>query len=674
MQAFGWMLRAVGLVLLCVLLLLGLIGLSELLSDEPKLAVLSTSAARVWFVVLTVVVALVLFWMVWRLLRAVVVTVATGSLFGDTAATRLIGLGVTALLFQQATLALLSAPLIALTELFRNLPERTRAVISPLYGGGGSESIQLEAVFIRLTDLLVLVGSELARTLDRAVQPVPLVEAALALALWALIGQLLRSVPKSGDASSGVATQSPRLLHAWRHMTDERRWQVGLGAVFVVGGFLSITSIVAIPWLKEDKVPAGLTLENLQKALAGQSLSAEELNQILPQDFAKMSSPFEALEAALPKPPSSQAATPGASGASAALTEANAAVAAAKAATVEDPMSGYALELLARTKDSRARAIGRAITQRSELQPLQERIVKSALRAFETESTQPMSAQERLFFYRAIQRQVAETLLDRQQSLGECRRDVENADRDAQFLAQNAANALTASQEDAALRWNRLSGVSNVSSMYGRACARVSVRSSEFVPPEAGSGWGPFGKMANWLLRTKSFALALISGMLGFGLLGAAIAAYVRTGSSTDARAEGGHELGRVVVRGLSAAVVLFLAVKGGLAVLAVGEQDPNAYVLFFLCLVGAVYSEDVWLWARAKFLSRIGDGNDDRGKNVGAPGGQEKSAADRGQESHAGSKTDAPPNASPPAPVAEPKVSVTPPTEGSTSAPPSAG
>ncbi|MBT9465519.1 hypothetical protein [Hydrogenophaga sp.] len=665
MQIFGWMLRAVGLVLLCVLLLLGLIGLSELLSEDPKLALLSATAARVWFVVLTVVVALVLFWLVWRLLRAVVVTVATGSLFGDTAAARLIGLGVTALLFQQATLALLSAPLIALTELLRNLPENTRAVISSLYRSGDSESIRLEAVFIRLTDLLVLIGSELARTLDRAVQPVPLIEAALALALWALIGQLLRSVPKPSDGSSGAATQSPRLLQAWRHMTEERRWQVGLGVVFVAGGFLSITSIVAIPWLKEDKVPAGLTLESLQKALAGQSLSAEELSQILPQDFAKMSSPFEALEAALLKSPSSQAATPGVSGASAALTKANAAV--------EDPMSGYALEVLARTKDSRARAIGRAVAQRDELPPLQERVVKSALRAFETESTQPMSAQERLFFYRAIQRQVAETLVDRQQALGQCRSDVENADRDAQFLAQDAANALTASQEDAALRWNRVSGVSKISSLYGRACARVSVRSSEFVPPEAGSGWGPFGKMANWLLRTKSFALALISGMLGFGLLGAAIAAYIRTGSSTDARAEGGHELGRVVVRGLSAAVVLFLAVKGGLAVLAVGEQDPNAYVLFFLCLVGAVYSEDVWLWARAKFLSRIGNGSDDGGKKGGAPGGQERSAGDRGQESQAGSKTGAPPKAPTPVPVAAPKVSVAPPSEDPASAPPSA-
>jgi hypothetical protein len=158
--------------------------------------------------------------------------------------------------------------------------------------------------------------------------------------------------------------------------------------------------------------------------------------------------------------------------------------------------------------------------------------------------------------------------------------------------------------------WDRLGALSSLANGYDRACARGPAISAEFVPPEPGAGWGPFGKVANWLLRTKSFALALITGMLGFGLLGAAISAFVRTDTRADNRAvprANGAEVGRVVVRGLSAAVVLFLAVKGGLAILAVGEQDPNAYVLFFTCLVGAVFSEDVWTWARTKFLKNLG-------------------------------------------------------------------
>jgi hypothetical protein len=49
---------------------------------------------------------------------------------------------------------------------------------------------------------------------------------------------------------------------------------------------------------------------------------------------------------------------------------------------------------------------------------------------------------------------------------------------------------------------------------------------------------------------------------------------------------------------------VVFLAAYGGLAVLAGGSSsDPNPYVLFVTCLVGAVYSEAVWRWARTKLV-----------------------------------------------------------------------
>lgn len=651
MQAFGWLMRAIGLLLICALLLLGLMALSELLLAQPSLATLSVAAARVWFVVLAVVVALVVLWLAWRVLRAAVLALASSTVFGDNTATRLIGLGVAALAFPQAMWALLNAPLIVLIELLRNLPERTRAVVSTLYASGGSgaggtaDSMPLEAALLRLTDLLTLVGAELARTLDRAAQPLSLVDAALALALWALVGQALRGVPESATAiaasgaadAAGSAALQPRLLRAWRRMSDTQRWRLGLGAVFVVGGFLSIASIVAIPWLKEDnKVPAGLTLENLQKALEGAGSGAAELNKLLPQDFAKsLPSPFEALDVALPKPAAVSASAPTANApASQPAASSSAQPAAPPSVQPADPLAGYALQMIARTKEARSKALQRAVDQREELLPLQERLVKGALRAFETESAQPMSSQERLFFYRAIQRQVSDSLADQRLIVAECRRDIESAERDATFLARDAANAWAELREpaDAARRWDRVLGVAKSAAAYERACTRAGVRSAEFVPPEAGSGWGPFGKMANWLLRTKSFALALITGMLGFGLLGASIAAYVRATPTTgshddDGSSSSGHELGRVVVRGFSAAVVLFLAVKGGLAVLTVGEQDPNAYVLFFLCLVGAVYSEDVWNWARTKFLGRIGNGNGG-GDGKGGGKGDGKAAA----------------------------------------------
>ncbi|MCG2589126.1 hypothetical protein [Rhodohalobacter sulfatireducens] len=92
--------------------------------------------------------------------------------------------------------------------------------------------------------------------------------------------------------------------------------------------------------------------------------------------------------------------------------------------------------------------------------------------------------------------------------------------------------------------------------------------------------------------------------MLGFGLLGAAISSFVReqvTRKDKDQNEPLVKDLVGVLVRGLSAAVVIFLAVVGGLAIFTEGAQQPNAYVLFFTCLVGAVFSDDVWIWARKK-------------------------------------------------------------------------
>ena len=58
-------------------------------------------------------------------------------------------------------------------------------------------------------------------------------------------------------------------------------------------------------------------------------------------------------------------------------------------------------------------------------------------------------------------------------------------------------------------------------------------------------------------------------------------------------------ELLGITVRGLSAALVVFLAVQGGLTVFSLDDSEPNAYALFFACLAAAVYSDSVWTRVR---------------------------------------------------------------------------
>ena len=124
--------------------------------------------------------------------------------------------------------------------------------------------------------------------------------------------------------------------------------------------------------------------------------------------------------------------------------------------------------------------------------------------------------------------------------------------------------------------------------------------------------------MARWLLKAESLDVALITGMLGFGLLGAAISTVVRKG----ALLESGDrtlisDLIGVIINGFSAAIVVFLAALGGLAIFSVSEagnaMEPNPYALFLACLTAAVFSEDVWLRVRHRLREQAGSNNSAR-------------------------------------------------------------
>jgi uncharacterized membrane protein YfcA len=57
------------------------------------------------------------------------------------------------------------------------------------------------------------------------------------------------------------------------------------------------------------------------------------------------------------------------------------------------------------------------------------------------------------------------------------------------------------------------------------------------------------------------------------------------------------------VCRGTSAAIIVFLAAYGGITIVAHDQSDPNPYLVFATCLVGAVFSEEIWKWAEARLV-----------------------------------------------------------------------
>jgi hypothetical protein len=158
------------------------------------------------------------------------------------------------------------------------------------------------------------------------------------------------------------------------------------------------------------------------------------------------------------------------------------------------------------------------------------------------------------------------------------------------------------------------------SAVANTALARCQSRSANIDDPpdrsDFGYTLGVVGDLSIWLLRTESMPLALITGLIGFGLFGALVSTFVRAPSAQTPQLD----IFGVVWRGVSAAIVVFLAAYSGIAIVSQTSGDPNPYVVFVTCLVGAVFGDNVWLWAKGKFLPK--ETGDPAKSNAGSSGG----------------------------------------------------
>lgn len=205
-----------------------------------------------------------------------------------------------------------------------------------------------------------------------------------------------------------------------------------------------------------------------------------------------------------------------------------------------------------------------------------------------------------------------------------------------EWQVQDGFVAVQVQAGDSALLLDR-----QVSAQLGKAltsCQPFSLSPQEREPPHrpdlGSANLGPFGHVAQWLLRTESLPLALITGLIGFGLLGAAGSSFIRARDEQNKAQQNGAQqntskrplvtdMTGILIRGVTAAIAVFLAVEGGLTVFAVAGStgtEPNPYVLLLTCLAAAVFSERIWKRVEEMILGTETKGKVEQGKDNGNP------------------------------------------------------
>jgi hypothetical protein len=92
--------------------------------------------------------------------------------------------------------------------------------------------------------------------------------------------------------------------------------------------------------------------------------------------------------------------------------------------------------------------------------------------------------------------------------------------------------------------------------------------------------------ITNIVVKDESQTLALIIGLIGFGLLGAIIGTFSRANSETNitARANIINSIFTTIIKSFSASIVSYLSIKGGLSILtSTTENNANPYFILFV-------------------------------------------------------------------------------------------
>jgi hypothetical protein len=543
-----------------------LFGLS---GDELK------SAITIAYTIIWCVIALIGLIITYKFFKAVFrLSGKAGAVFGDSLSSKLISLGVASLFFPYVLPDIFMALLSLLGKLVDGIATTFYLPTEELRNfdvSRASESIS-RTVATLIRGWTTLFSNALA-----ALRQIPIREAVLMIAVGALCGLLLRP---SEERHPAGADRRPELwlVHFFRTMSPRTRQNLAFFLILAIAGYLSIAAIAAIPALREStaasaEISADKLKERLESLRKGSDASFVQ-PVYATNPFDKLTKIAEATATASPAPDGTS---------SKKLSQ--------EEVEALKKFSKTASELRAKQLTTHTKLVGDLKAQRDEG-------LESALEYYRINSLERKGRREAARYFLDMVDWYGRKLSSMESQINGSAEEIRNLDWWFRDTADRVAGYFT---NDYPTEF-RVQSISNETiQLFTFDSNRVAFRSAqpeERIPdrPELGSYLGPFALVARWLLRTESLALALIVGMIGFGLLGSACSSFVREKSArADSNQPLVRDLSGVIIRGCSAAIVVFLAAQGGLAIFGSANTEPNPYVLLLTCLVAAVFSDSVW-------------------------------------------------------------------------------
>ena len=531
-------------------------------------------------------------WLFLAILRGCFRVLYKGNSFtGISAQNMALGLGLTALIFNDSINFFIRAIFRLISASFAMFSNSAAQLLA-------RSEMEPERWLPALAEAIRFESATLIRTFEQLVASAPFAQIFVMAAFCLLVCLILQG---NGASTKGIAVLN--WLSSW---TPAHRRKALFWAALGAGTYLSLAAIIAIPWIQgiNDKDPSETTeLRNrLRVAMLSEDLGGNlSVPVVQDQTYSKINELIASTQAKISNKPNSEAAEAiksETSGQNIDVNDSGTHLEGERRATVYRNLV-FDLQQAKRDLDTLPNKWSSAIVR---LENHQKVLQENALNTFDNYADTDLSRREReqwasdlLRWYRSSLTQISWDFSDLHRSLKFQLRDIER-------WLRYVEETLTTSNR------RQLHFPSAPSSIRDHEFQTANVYDNQIPPtPREDTGLGAFAFFAQWLVSSRSLSLALISGMIGFGLFGsvmgrAFLPAHDEQGKPLDSWS------GDVLLVGFSAAVIIFLASQGGMAVIASGNTELNPHVLFLACFVGAAFGDRVWNRAKVQLLEKLNE------------------------------------------------------------------